>query len=148
MKSRIIFASLILALGVSASASAATIPTGDSPAVSNSVSPMLTRGSEKQFAQYIESKFGRFSRRSEWPTFRTVVDEYNQNPLWVLALNADLRQRFNTASGQIVNRMAKENSVESVAYMGQTDRTTRMINFLWSWAETGPETDVEGSLAE
>ncbi len=143
MKSRVIFALLILVLGVTASASAATINTDDSPASAKSVSPMLTKGSEKQFAQYIETKFSRFVRRSEWPTFKAVIDEYNQNPTSVLEFDADIRQRFNIAATQVMARMGKENSAESIAFMGQTDRTTRMINFLWSWAQTSPETDVE-----
>jgi hypothetical protein len=149
MKSRVIFASLILVLGVTASASAATIATGDSPVVSTSVSvtPMLINGSEKQFAQYIETKFSRFARRSDWSGFKQVVEQYNQNPVSVVALDADARQRFNTATTQVVSRMAKENSAESLAFMGQTDRTARMINFLWDWAQTGPETEIESNIA-
>ncbi len=124
-------------------ASAATIPTDDSPATSKSVSPMLTNGSEKQFAQYIETKFGRFVRHSDWSGFKQVVDQYNQNPVSLVALDAETRQRFNTAATQVVSRMAKKNSAESLAFMGQTDRTTRMINYLWDWAQNSPEMDVD-----
>ncbi|QKZ12466.1 hypothetical protein HU175_07425 [Spirosoma sp. KUDC1026] len=134
MKSRVIFASLILALGMTTlqATAATTTNTDDSPAAKKPASAMLVNGSEKQFAAYIERNASQFSRNTNWQTYMRVVSLYNQHPVAVLSISPADRIKFNEASTQINTLLAKQKNVDASRWTNQADLTTRMINFLWN----------------
>ncbi|MCK8491135.1 MULTISPECIES: hypothetical protein [Spirosoma] len=134
MKSRVIFASLILGLGLMTSKAdaATTTNTDDSPAANKPAGAMLVNGSEKQFASYVEQHVNKLTRNSNWQNFMSVVSLYNQKPFAVLNLSAADRNKFNEAVTQIDNQLAKQNSAEASRWMSQANHTARMINFLWN----------------
>ncbi|GAB3513417.1 hypothetical protein GCM10027341_55380 [Spirosoma knui] len=133
MKSRVIFASLILGLGlVTFGATAATTTnTDDSPAANKPASAMLVNGSEKQFAAYVEQYVIKSKHNTNWQNFMSVVSLYNQSPANVLQLTATDRAKFNEAAVQVNNVLAKQKSAEANRWMTQANHTARMINFLW-----------------
>ncbi|GAB3560256.1 hypothetical protein [Spirosoma fluminis] len=133
MKSRVIFASLILGLGlVTFGATAATTTnTDDSPAANKPASAMLVNGSEKQFAAYVEQYVIKSKHNTNWQNFMSVVSLYNQNPANLLQLSATDRAKFNEATVQVNNVLAKQKSAEANRWMTQANHTARMINFLW-----------------
>ena len=133
MKSRVIFASLVLVLGSMISkATAATTFTDDSPAA-KPASTLLVNGSEKQFAAYVEQRAQLFSRTDNWQNFMRVVSLYNNNPVSVLSINTADRDKFNEASSQVTKELSKySQNAESLRWLNQVRFTNRMINFLWS----------------
>jgi len=132
MKTRIIFASLVLGLGLTISqADAATTVIDDSPAAKKPTSAMLVNGSEKQFASYIEQNVNRFARNTNWQNFMSVVSLYNQHPAAVLNLSPANRVKFNEATAQVNTQLAKQKNAEASRWMEQADLTARVINFLW-----------------
>lgn len=140
MKTRVIFASLILGLGLVANqATAATTITDDSPAAKKPASALLAAGTQKQFASYVEQHFSRFSRKGDWQNFASVVSVYNENPVSVLALNADDRSKFNESASAVIKKLARENSTEASAWQDQTNSTIGLINFLWNIQENQPQ---------
>ncbi|OIN59001.1 hypothetical protein [Arsenicibacter rosenii] len=134
MKSRVIFASLILGLGLMITkASAATTITDDSPASKTPASAMLVNGTEKQFAAYVEQKAQLFSQGNDWQNFMRVVSLYNNNPVSVLSVSAADRDKFNEAASQVTKALAKQPAnTETVRWIKQADFTKRVINYLWS----------------
>ena len=135
MKSRVIFASLILGLGLMTSkASAATTPSDDSPAASKSaVATMLVNGSEKQFASFMEQKASRAARKTEWQRVVNVVSLYDTNPVALLSLSAADRNVFNDSAIALNKQLVrKTDSAETLRWAAQVDYTVRIINFLWS----------------
>ncbi|SOD79253.1 hypothetical protein [Spirosoma fluviale] len=134
MKSRVIFASLILGLGlVTTQANAATtINIDDSPAASKPASAMLVNGSQKQFAAYIGQNVAKFAQTTNWQNFMSVVSLYNQSPSAVLNLSPAERAKFNESAAQVQNTLAKHKNANAGHWMNQVDHTTRMINFLWN----------------
>ncbi|WP_020600380.1 hypothetical protein [Spirosoma panaciterrae] len=133
MKSRVIFASLILGLGLATSQAdaATTTNTDDSPAANKPASTMLVNGSQKNFASYVEQNIAKYSNTTTWQNFMSVVSLYNQNPAAVLNLSSDDRAKFNEAAAQLKNKLAKRNDAVASHWMNQAGYTARMINFLW-----------------
>ncbi|WP_080241027.1 hypothetical protein [Spirosoma rigui] len=142
MKTRVIFASLVLGLGlaISQADAATTINIDDSPAAKKPASAMLVNGSEKQFASYIEQNVNRFARNTNWQNFMSVVSLYNQNPAAVLTISPADRVKFNEAIAQVNTQLAKQKNVEASRWMNQADLTARMINFIWNTNQPASET--------
>ncbi|RIV26889.1 hypothetical protein DYU11_00785 [Fibrisoma montanum] len=132
MKSRVIFVSLVLALGLAVEqATAATTFTDDSPAANKPATALLVNGTEKQFASYIEQRVSRFARKSDWQNYISVVTLYNQNPVAVLSLDKATRDSFNEAADRLNEQLAKRSDSGASRWLTQANYTTRMINFLW-----------------
>jgi hypothetical protein len=142
MKTRVIFASLVLGLGLvtSQADAATTIVIDDSPAAKKPASAMLVNGSEKQFASYVEQNVNRFARNTNWQNFMSVVSLYNQNPAAVLTISATDRVKFNEAIAQVNTQLAKQKNAEASRWMNQADLTARMINFIWDANQPTSET--------
>ena len=134
MKSRVIFASLILGLGLMTTRAnaATTTNTDDSPATSKPASAMLVNGSEKQFASYYGQNVTKFSHNTNWQNFMSVISLYNQSPAAVLNLSADDRAKFNESVAQVNTQLAMQKNAEASRWMNQAGYTARMINFLWN----------------
>lgn len=134
MKSRVIFASLVLGLGlvITQANAATTTNTDDSPAATKPASAMLVNGSQKQFAAYIGQNVAKFAQTTNWQNFMSVVSLYNQSPSAVLNISPADRAKFNEAAAQLTNTLAKQKSASASHWMTQADHTTRMINFLWN----------------
>lgn len=146
MKSRVIFASLILGLGLmtNQATAATTTNTDDSPANSKPASAMLVNGSEKQFAAYVTQNVNKFTRNTNWQNFMSVVSLYNQTPTAVLTISSADRTKFNEAVAQLNNQLAKQNKVEASRWMNQANHTARMINFLWDLNQSlGEHSDIQ-----
>jgi len=133
MKTRVIFASVVLGIGLSISQAnaATTIVNDDSPAAKKPASAMLVNGSEKQFASYVEQNVNRLGRNTNWQNFMSVVSLYNQNPVAVLTISPADRAKFNEAVVQVNTQLAKQKKAEASRWMNQADLTARMINFIW-----------------
>lgn len=134
MKSRVIFASLILGLGLAnTQADAATTNAiDDSPAANKPAGTMLVKGSEKQFAQFVEHKTNKLTKSVNWQNFMSIVSLYNENPVAVLSLDANSRMKFNETNTQLTKELAKRtNNAEATRWISQADKTARMINLLW-----------------
>lgn len=134
MKTRVIFASVILGLGLATSqaTAATTTNTDDSPAATKPASAMLVNGSHKQFATYVGRNISKFAQTTNWQNFMSVVSLYNQNPAAVLNLSAADRAKFNEATAQVTNTLAKQKDAEASRWTNQAVHTARMINFLWN----------------
>ncbi|QIP16607.1 hypothetical protein G8759_30190 [Spirosoma aureum] len=134
MKSRVIFASLILGLGLMTSQAdaATTTNTDDSPAATKPASALLVNGSEKQFASYYEQHITKSVRNTNWKNFMSVISLYNQSPAAVLNLSPADRAKFNEAAAQVNTQLVKQNNAEASRWMNQANHTARMINFLWN----------------
>ncbi len=146
MKTRIIFASLILGLGLTATQAnaATTTNTDDSPAATKPASAMLVNGSQMQFAAYIGQNIGKFAQTTNWQNFVSVVSLYNQSPSAVLTISPADRAKFNEAAAQLTNTLAKQKDANASRWMTQADHTTRMINFLWNTNQPVAEaTDIQ-----
>ena len=133
MKTRVIFASLILGLGLAATqANAATTNHDDSPAANKPASTMLVNGSQKLFASYVEQNIAKFATTTNWQNFMSVISLYNQNPTAVLTISPANRAKFNEGTAQVINKLTKQNNAEAKNWLAQVDHTSRMINFLWN----------------
>ena len=135
MKSRVIFAVLILGLGLANSRAnaATTINTDDSPAANKPAGTMLVKGSEKYFTQFVEHKANKFTKKADWQNFMSVVSLYNQNPVAILSLDANSRMKFNEANAQLTKELTKRtNNADASRWVSQADQTARMINLLWN----------------
>ena len=134
MKTRVIFASLILGLGLATSQAnaATTTNTDDSPAAKKPASTMLVNGLQKQLVSYVEQNIARFATTNDWQNFMSVITLYNQNPAGVLTVSTADRARFNEGAAQLMNKLAKQKDAEATQWLNQVNSTTRMINFLWN----------------
>ena len=132
MKSRIIFASLILGLAITTTANAATNITDDSPVATKTVATLLVNGSEIQFAHFVEQHANRFSRTSAWQTYMNVVLMYNQNPVDVLRLSAADQAEFVKASAVVSGQLAKQKQAEAGYWAGQVTNTVRTLSYFWT----------------
>lgn len=133
MKTRVIFASLILGLGLVANqATAATTITDDSPAANKTANALLSTGTQKQFASYMEQRFSRFAKKSDWKDFFNVVAQYGETPASVLNVDAEGQNKFNQSVAAVSKKLARENSAEAIAWQQQTTGLVKMINFIWS----------------
>lgn len=134
MKSRVIFASLLLGLGltISQAHAATTTNTDDSPAAKKPASTMLVNGSQKLFASYVEQHIAKFATTTNWQNFMSVITSYNNNPAAVLSISPADRAKFNEGAAQVISKLAKQNDAEAAHWMGEADHTARMINFLWN----------------
>ena len=135
MKSRVIFAVLILGLGLANSRAnaATTINIDDSPAANKPAGTMLVKGSEKHFAQFVEHKANKFTKKADWQNFMSVVSLYNQNPVAILSLDSNSRMKFNEANAQLTKELTKRtNNADASRWVSQADQTARMINLLWN----------------
>ena len=134
MKTRVIFASLVLGLGlaITQADAATTIINDDSPAAKKPASAMLVNGSEKQFAAYIERNANRFAHNTNWQNFMSVVSLYNQNPAALLNISPADRAKFNDAVAQLNTQLVRQKGAEANRWMTQADLTARMINFIWN----------------
>jgi hypothetical protein len=141
MKTRVIFASLILGLGLMTSqeTAATTTNTDDSPAANKPASAMLINGSEKRFASYVERNVNQLKRNTNLQNFMSVVSLYNQNPVAVLALSPTDRVKFNEAAAQVNTQLARQKNADASRWMNQASHTARMINFLWNAHQTESE---------
>ena len=146
MKTRVIFASVILGLGLATSqaTAATTTNTDDSPATTKPASAMLVNGSQMQFAAYIGQNVAKFAQTTNWQNFVSVVSLYNQSPSAVLNLSPADRAKFNQAAAQLTNTLAKQKDAAASHWMTQADHTTRMINFIWNVNQPVKEaTDIQ-----
>ena len=146
MKTRVIFASLILGLGltISQADAATTTNTDDSPAANKPASTMLVNGSQKQFASYVEQNVAKLANTTNWQNFMSTVSLYNQNPAAMLSISPADRAKFNEAAVQVNNTLATHKNAAAGRWMNQANHTTRMINFLWSADKAIAETsDVQ-----
>ncbi|QJW88921.1 hypothetical protein HNV11_05750 [Spirosoma taeanense] len=146
MKSRVIFASLVLGLGLmTIQANAATTTnTDDSPAANKPANALLINGSEKQFALFFEQRLNKFTHNTNWQNFMSVVSLYNQKPAAVLNLSPADRVKFNEAAAQVNTQLARQKGAEANRWMNQAHFTTRMINFLWDSSKSISEvSDVQ-----
>lgn len=141
MKSRVIFASVVLGLGlvITQANAATTTNTDDSPAATKPASAMLVNGSQMQFAAYIGHNVGKFAQTTNWTNFMSVVTLYNQSPAAVLTISPADRAKFNEAAAQVTNTLAKQKDANASLWMRQADHTTRMINFLWNANQSAVE---------
>ena len=141
MKTRIIFASAILGLGLSISQAnaATTIVNDDSPAAKKPASAMLVNGSEKQFAAYVGQNVSRLERNTNWQNFMSIVSLYNQNPVAVLTISPADRATFNEATAYVNTRLAGRKNAEANRWMNQANLTARMINFIWDTNQSASE---------
>ncbi|MEZ0608852.1 hypothetical protein ACAW74_10075 [Fibrella sp. WM1] len=139
MKTRVIFASLILGLGITASASAATTIFDDSPAASKAAGTLLVNGSEKSFASFIEQKAYRITRQPEWQTYMNVVSMYNQNPVSVLSLSAAERDNFLKASSKVTGQLAKLTDATATQWLAQANNTVRILTYFWTVSADQPQ---------
>ena len=146
MKTRIIFASLILGLGLTATQAnaATTTNTDDSPAATKPASAMLVNGSQKEFASYVEQNIAKLANTTNWQNFMSVISLYDENPAAVLTISSADRAKFNEASAQVNNTLVAQKEATASYWMNQADHTARMINFLWSVDQAIAETpDVQ-----
>lgn len=146
MKSRVIFAWLVLGLGLmSTKANAATTNIDDSPAANKPASALLVNGSEKQFAQFVEQKASTFTKKAHWQNFMSVVSLYNENPVAVLTISQEDRVKFNEANAQLTKELTKRtNNADVGRWLNGAGNTTRMINLLWNAeAEASKVVDAE-----
>ncbi|GAB2560581.1 hypothetical protein [Spirosoma aerophilum] len=146
MKSRVIFASLVLGLGlvITQADAATTTNTDDSPAATKPASAMLVNGSQTQFAAFIGQNVAKFAQTTNWQNFMSVVSLYNQSPSAVLSISPADRAKFNEAATQLANTLAKHKGANASNWMNQADHTVRMINFLWNANQPITEaTDVQ-----
>ncbi|UFH53184.1 hypothetical protein [Spirosoma sp. KNUC1025] len=134
MKTRVIFASVILGLGLATTqaTAATTTNTDDSPATTKPANAMLVNGSQKQFASYAEQNIIKFTHTTNWQNFMSVVSLYNQSPSAVLTISPADRAKFNEATTQVINTLAKQKNAEAIRWTNQAGYTARMINFLWN----------------
>ncbi len=140
MKSRVIFASLILGLGLVANqATAATTIVDDSPVTTKTTNRLLATGTQIQFASYVEQHFGRFAKKGDWQNFLSVVAQYNDQPVSVLNLDAEAQNKFNKAASVVTKKLADNKSVEATAWQYEAESITRMINFLWDVQVSQPQ---------
>ncbi|WP_420147151.1 hypothetical protein [Spirosoma sp.] len=134
MKSRVIFASVILGLGLATTqaTAATTTNTDDSPAATKPANAMLVNGSQKQFVAYAEQNVNKLTQTTNWQNFMSVVSLYNQKPAAVLTISPADRVKFNEAATQVTNTLAKQKDAEATRWTSQASYTARMINFLWN----------------
>ena len=142
MKTRVIFASLVLGLGLvnTLATAATTTNTDDSPAANKPASTMLVNGSQKQFASYAELNIAKFVNTTNWQNFMSVVSLYNQNPTAVLNISPADRIKFNEAALQLTDKLAKQKDANASNWTKQVNHTARMINFLWNANQSISET--------
>lgn len=146
MKTRVIFASMILGLGLATTwaTAATTTNTDDSPAANKPASAMLVNGSQKQFASYTERNMTQFTHTTNWQNFMNVVSLYNQNPAAVLTISPADRVKFNEATTQVIHTLAKQKNADANRWTNQASHTARMINFLWNADQSiSQEADVQ-----
>lgn len=146
MKSRVIFASLVLGLGLvlTQATAATTTNTDDSPAANKPASTMLVNGSQKLFASYVEQNVAKLANTTNWQNFMSVVSLYNQTPAAVLNISAADQVKFNEAVAQINTQLAKRTDAEASRWMKQAGYTARMINFLWNTNQsTSQDADIQ-----
>lgn len=139
MKTRVIFASLILGLSLTATSNAATTINDDSSAAERPAGTMLINGSEKRFSTYADQKMNRLTRQPEWQTCMNVVSMYNENPVSVLAMSAAERTNFKLASSVITKQLAKQKDSDASLWLDQVDNTVRMISYFWILSQEVPQ---------
>jgi len=134
MKTRSIFASLILGVGLTLSQAnaATTTNTDDSRANNKPASALLVNGTQTQFAVYVGHSLGKFAQTTQWVNFMNVLMLYNQNPAAMLTLSPADRATFNEASAVVLKKLASQKGPQAAGYLNQVHRTTRLINFLWN----------------
>ncbi|GAB4002681.1 hypothetical protein GCM10028807_61750 [Spirosoma daeguense] len=142
MKTRVIFASLILGLGlaISQADAATTTSNDDSPAATKPASALLVNGSQKQLTAYVEQRIAKFAHNTNWQNFMSVVSLYNQNPAGLLTISTADRTKFNEAVAQVTNKLASQKDAAASRWMNQVNHTSRMINFIWSVDSSMSET--------
>lgn len=134
MKTRVIFASMILGLGltISQADAATTTNTDDSPAANKPASTMLVNGSQKQFALYVEQNVAKLANTTNWQKFMSIITLYDHNPAAVLTVSSADRDTFNQAVAQVNNTLVLQKEATANRWMNQVNYTARMINFLWN----------------
>ena len=139
MKTRVIFASLILGLSITATSNAATTTHDDSPAATKPAGTMLVNGSEKLFSADAEQKMNRFTRQPEWQAYMNVVSMYNQNPVAVLNLSAAERDNFKQTSSKVAKQLAKQKDGNASLWLNQVNNTVRTITYFWVVSQDVPQ---------
>jgi len=139
MKTRVIFASLILGLSITATSNAATTINDDSPVANKPAGTMLINGSEKKFSAYADLKMNRLTRQPEWQTCMDVVTKYNENPVSVLSLSAAERDNFKQASSVVTKQLAKQKDGNASLWLNQVNNTVRMISYFWVVSQEVPQ---------
>ena len=140
MKTRVIFASLILGLGITATANAATTLNDDSPVTNKPAGTMLVNGSEKKFIAYADLKMNRLTRRPEWQICMDVVTKYNENPVSVLALSQTERDNFKQASSIVAKQLTKQKDGDASLWLNQVNNTVQLISYFWALSHEAPQT--------
>ena len=131
MKTRVIFASLILGLSITTTTNAATTIHDDSPLATRPAGTVLVNGSEKQFSLYADQKMSRLTRQPAWQSYMNIVSMYNENPVAVLSLSAAERDNFNKVSSIVAKQLAKQKDADASLWLTQVDNTVRMLNYFW-----------------
>ena len=139
MKTRVIFASLILGLSLTATSNAATTINDDSSAAERPAGTILTNGSEVRFSTYVDQKMVRLTRQPEWQAYMAVVSMYNQNPVAVLNLSAAERDNFKAASSTVSKQLARQKDAAASLWLNQVDNTVRMISYFWAVTQDEPQ---------
>ncbi|MEZ0486452.1 hypothetical protein [Fibrella aquatica] len=143
MKTRVIFASLILGLSITATSNAAigvaTTINDDSPAANKPAGTMLINGSEKMFSTYADQKMNRLTRQPSWQTCMDVVTKYNENPISVLALTATEHENFKQAASVVSKQLAKQKDGNASLWLSQVDNTVRTISYFWVLGQEVPQ---------
>lgn len=141
MKSRVIFASLILGLGLAATQAdaATTISIDDSSTANKTAATRPVDGSEKQFTSYIEQNVAKFAHSTNWQNLMSVVSLYNQSPATVLTISPADRAKFNEAVAQLNTQLARQNDAEASHWSNLVNYQARMINFLWNANQSASE---------
>ncbi|MEZ0539890.1 hypothetical protein [Fibrella arboris] len=143
MKTRVIFASLILGLSITATSNAAigvaTTTIDDSPAANKPAGTMLVNGSEKLFGVYADQKMNRLTRQPEWQTMMDVVTRYNENPVSVLTLSAAERAKFKQASSAVTKQLAKQKDDVASLWLNQVNNTVKTISYFWVVSQEVPQ---------
>ena len=140
MKTRVIFASLILGLGITATSNAATTSNDDSPVTNKPAGTMLINGSEKKFIAYADLKMSRLTRLPEWQTCMDVVAKYNEKPVSVLTLSQTERDNFKQASSVVMKQLAKQKDGNANLWSNQVNNTVQMISYFWALSHEAPQT--------
>lgn len=139
MKTRVIFATLILGLSITATSNAATTIIDDSPAANKPAGTMLVNGSEKKFSAYADKKMNRLTRQPEWQAYMNVVSMYNQNPVAVLNLSAAERDNFKQASAVVAKQLTKKKDGNASLWLTQVNNTVRTISYFWIVSQDVPQ---------
>lgn len=101
----------------------------DTVAKANTTNRLLTRGTQAEFARFVEKKAGKVSLGN----FLTVVNLYDAAPAQLLKADANTRAEFRASVQKLNEGLAKVNGPEAAAWLERVNRTANTIAFLWNY---------------